>query len=258
MFNALFELNSDVYRTTIGDVEIFVISLRKGDAPLDKLILDSKAKQDVVSKAPKQERNSQNIMLLRHKDFIALIDTGFPYSVGILQKRLKTIGVGFSDITHVIITHGHFDHIGGILDKDNKLNFPNATLLVDKKEFDFWLTHSDTRAKVALQSFSKRIFFNHSKPLFNASTKISAIEAYGHTPGHNMISLESSDKKLIFWADLMHVFGIQNTNPHIAISYDNNPAEAIETREQILGNLRANKIAIIGAHMPSVAPIVLE
>ncbi|NXG09568.1 MBLC1 protein, partial [Sakesphorus luctuosus] len=54
----------------------------------------------------------------------ALVDTGGPWERDLLPQLLGAQGVALGDVTHVIVTHGHSDHVG------NLNLFPGAAQLV--------------------------------------------------------------------------------------------------------------------------------
>ena len=56
---------------------------------------------------------------------------------GWLAKQLKPAGINAEDIDVVVITHGHPDHVGGVMEGGKPL-FPNARYVMGKVDFDFW------------------------------------------------------------------------------------------------------------------------
>jgi glyoxylase-like metal-dependent hydrolase (beta-lactamase superfamily II) len=61
----------------------------------------------------------------------ALIETGSQSSVPTLLAELDALGVGAADLAHIVITHIHLDHAGGVGDVAKA--FPNATVHVHEK-----------------------------------------------------------------------------------------------------------------------------
>ncbi|MCB2341495.1 MBL fold metallo-hydrolase [Clostridium estertheticum] len=53
-----------------------------------------------------------NCFLIRTDNKYVLIDTGYEYDWDLFCKRLKSVGVRLSDISHIILTHHHDDHCG--------------------------------------------------------------------------------------------------------------------------------------------------
>lgn len=54
-----------------------------------------------------------NVFLLRSRGSIALFDTGFPHTTAQLESALGELGLSVGDVTDVLYTHTHIDHIGG-------------------------------------------------------------------------------------------------------------------------------------------------
>src|SRR6266478_604822 len=70
-----------------------------------------------------------------------LIDTGadgLAPTTGELLKNLKAEGITPEEITTVVLTHAHPDHIGGVLDTNSKPAFPNARYVMSRTEWNFW------------------------------------------------------------------------------------------------------------------------
>lgn len=243
---------ADSYHTKIADTDLYVISVAKREPPTAKLIAYDDKSGELI-KNTKTRANEHNVMLLKGANFTALIDTGFTDTIDVLRDKLNKIGVKFDDITHVIVTHAHFDHVGGVLGASGERNFKNAVMMIDKTEYDFWLNSDNERVKNALKSFEKVEFFEREKPLFDAKAKIWAISAYGHTPGHNMIGVEDGSNRLVFVADLLHVYDVQIADPMIAVAFDNDKNEAVKARLEV----KDGKTLVIGTHVPFSKPILL-
>ncbi len=74
----------------------------------------------------------------KHK---VLIDTGadgLAPTTGDLLKQLQAEGTTPEEITTVVLTHAHPDHIGGALDANRKPAFPNARYVMSRTEWNFW------------------------------------------------------------------------------------------------------------------------
>jgi len=66
-----------------------------------------------------------------------LLDTGaagMGPTTGNFRANLHVAGIRTSDVTQVVLTHAHPDHIGGVIDADGQLSFPDAQLLMMKQE----------------------------------------------------------------------------------------------------------------------------
>jgi len=79
---------------------------------------------------------------------------------------------------------------------------------------------------------------------------IVAQDTHGHTPGHTSFMLHGDDDAMLVWGDVVHSYGVQFDDPTVAIEFDSDPAQAIETREALLEAAVNDKHWVAGAHMP--------
>ena len=167
-------------------------------------------------------------------------------SKGILE-RLQELKISTDDIDYIFITHFHGDHIGGLLDANDKIVFKNAKIYVSKQEYDGWINKMPAE-KNALQVKTMKICekqvvqfdFNDTLPL-----GIKPIQAFGHTPGHTVFRKDD----LLIIGDLIHGEKIQFTHPEICATYDSNENESIESRKKILKYAEDNKLLVAGMHL---------
>ena len=191
---------------------------------------------------------SMSAFLLEAEGKKALFDTGLneKISKGILE-RLQELKISTDDIDYVFITHFHGDHIGGLLDANDKIVFKNAKIYVSKQEYDGWINKMPAE-KNALQVKTMKICekqvvqfdFNDTLPL-----EIKPIQAFGHTPGHTVYRKDD----LLIIGDLIHGEKIQFTHPEICATYDSNENESIESRKKILKYAEDNKLLVAGMHL---------
>jgi glyoxylase-like metal-dependent hydrolase (beta-lactamase superfamily II) len=78
---------------------------------------------------------------------------------------------------------------------------------------------------------------------------VTAIKAYGHTPGHCAYLLRSGSAKLIIWGDTMHVQKIQFAIPSQSVTFDSDPAEAAAWRARVLAWAAKNHAVVAGMHL---------
>jgi glyoxylase-like metal-dependent hydrolase (beta-lactamase superfamily II) len=194
-----------------------------------------------------------NTFLIRTPNRTIVVDTGFG---GAIFDSMKALGVKPDQVDAVLLTHMHGDHIGG-LQKDGKALFPKATVYLAQEEKDFWIKPnaptSGNAAYAALTPYGNRVETFRPGELGAVIKEIipgiTAIAAFGHTPGHTAFMVESEGKKLLIWGDLMHAELIQFPLPDQSVSYDTDPLAAAAIRRRILEYVTANKIAVAGMHM---------
>lgn len=261
-----------LHKFVMGDMELAVLSLGWQDMQTSILRTTDEDEKAAVDRAyPKGTiRNSQNVLLIRTQDAAVLVDTGFPKTVKELYASLLRAGTSPEKITHIVITHAHGDHIGGLA-QQGRATFPNAKLLFPKAELDYWLDAAARAAapkngqaifadmKKLLQLYKGRIFsFMPGSDLFDGLPGVQALDMSGHTPGHVGIAVTDQDKTFFFWADLLHAFAVQAEYPDVAAVYDMDPVSAARVRKTFLDRARAEEWLVCGSHVPFVQPIVLK
>lgn len=175
---------------------------------------------------------------------------------GKLAALLKEAGLTPDQIDIVVITHGHPDHFGGMLEGD-KPGFPNARYVFGAVEFDYWkkgenipdrrVKTRDLFVKIAVPFGEKATFL---KPGDDVVTGITAIEAFGHSPGHMAYHVESAGQRLMIWADTCNHYVVSLQRPDWYVSFDNDKEQAAATRKRIFDMVHTDKVPVIGHHMP--------
>ena len=176
--------------------------------------------------------------------------------MGNLVTRLAQLGHKPEDIDVVVLTHGHPDHIGGLTDAGKPV-YPNARYVFGAAEYDFWKKNEGVREA---RKFNRELFVKICEPLAAQSTFIkpgdavasgvTAVDAFGHSPGLLAFHVESAGKQLMITADTFthFVMGVQRPDWHFDM--DDDKDKAVVTRKRILGQLAADKMFAIGFHMP--------
>ena len=188
-----------------------------------------------------------------------LVDTGLGSGSSNLINNLKRAAHGNNitpeDISFVLLTHLHGDHIGGLLDGD-KRQFPNAKVLCGKIEYDYWVGQNNPQANkiksVYGDDFRGEFAFDELLSLGNDSKMltIKTVDARGHTPGHTAFLLESEGQKLMIVGDLVHAAAVQFAHPEVCARYDMDAKQAIESRKRLLDMAAEENIPIAGMHLP--------
>ncbi len=205
-----------------------------------------------------------NVTLLRDGERTVLFDvgsgSGFQPTVGELVDALDEIGVAPEDVTHVVFTHGHPDHLWGVIDDFDEPVFTEAEHLMGKVEFDYWFDPNTVNvidpprasfaagARRRLDTLGADFF-----TLFDGETEILpgvlAIPTFGHSPGHYSYAIATAEGPVLVTGDAI-------TNRHMAFEHpewpsgsDQDLAKGAETRVKLLERIARENMTLISYHI---------
>ena len=177
-------------------------------------------------------------------------------NAGNLVARMALLGVKAEEVTHVVITHMHPDHIGGLME-GGKPAFPNAAYVTGATEYDFWtpevrLSGGTERVAKLVNANVKPLAekFSFVKPNDTIAPGITVLDASGLTPGHIGIHLESEGERLVLIGDAANHYVVSLQRPDWHVRFDMDKEKAAATRKSLLGMIAADKIPFVGYHMP--------
>jgi glyoxylase-like metal-dependent hydrolase (beta-lactamase superfamily II) len=176
---------------------------------------------------------------------VILFDTGL--NPAGITSALAAAGYTPDQITHVVITHMHGDHIGG-LSGDAGATFANAAYVTGRKEYDAWATTDNENFMGKVKPLAEQMTFLEDGQ--DVRGGITAMEASGHTPGHMTYMLESNGTQLLLMADLANHYVWSLAYPDWEVKFDMDKQAAAASRRRALGMLAAEKVPTIGYHMP--------
>ena len=175
---------------------------------------------------------------------------------GWLVDQLGPAGFKAEDIDVVVLTHGHPDHIAGIIEGGKPL-FPNARYVIAATEYDYWAPegkHTGELEKLAavFRANTKQVAdrFKFLKPGDDVVSGIRSIEAHGHTPGHLAFMIESQGRQILFWGDCAHHHVASLAHPEWHCVFDIDKEAAVTTRKRIYDMAATDRLPVIGYHMP--------
>ena len=176
---------------------------------------------------------------------LVLFDTGLN-GAGI-TTALAAAGYTPDQVDVVVLTHMHGDHIGGLM-TEAAPTFANARYVTGSAEYDHWAMSGN-------EGFEKNVVPMAEKMSMlqdggSAASGISAMAAFGHTPGHMAYRVESAGKSLVIGAEFANHYVWSLAHPDWEVKFDMDKSQAAATRKALLGMMAAEKIPFIGYHMP--------
>jgi len=176
---------------------------------------------------------------------LVLFDTGL--NAEATTAALEQAGYTADQIDVVVITHMHGDHIGGLMAGDAP-TFRNAGYVTGAQEFDAWAAMDNDGFESKVRPLAEQMTMLDDGG--SVASGITAMAAFGHTPGHMTYMLESEGKQLLVAADFANHYVWSLGYPDWEVKFDMDKTAAAKTRRRILDMLAADQLPFIGYHMP--------
>ncbi|HLH77968.1 MAG TPA: MBL fold metallo-hydrolase [Candidatus Binataceae bacterium] len=205
-------------------------------------------------------------LIMRGRDAI-LLDCGignrlseverriFDHGEGWLLEGLAALGLEAGDITHVVLSHLHFDHVGGVVRRTASggwsAAFPRARHFIQRGEFEIAREHPNPRLRAAYRHVNECLepLAARVELLAGSSTIITGLTTSvsgGHTCDHQIVTLCDGGAGLVHLADLVptrsHLKGPWNQ------AYDLDPLTTMERKSQWLERVLAQRWWLSFAH----------
>lgn len=252
-----------------GGGTLHVLSDGHLSLPIDMIVagMDPSAERDafVIGNAPDGIlRSPCHLTCWRRKAGTVLFDAGaganFMDGAGRLGEALNGAGIGVEEITDVVFTHAHPDHLWGILDDFDDVSFPEARLHMPAAEWDYWRADGtlesigEARQAFVVGARNRFDVIEERVALFSPGDEVvagvEAIGTEGHTPGHCSFMLHDAGDGLVVTGDAITHPVLSFAHPRWPSGSDQDPERGIATRVTLLERLVAERTRIVGFHLP--------
>lgn len=270
------------YAVRVGEIDVLVISDGVLEPPAESMATNA----DPATRNAWLDRSflahdtfdwALNAVVVRSGKQTILIDSGIGGEVpdftraGLFGHRLAAAGVDLASVTDVVLTHMHFDHVGGLLVEGVKEQLrPDLRVHVSAAEAKFWEAPDFSRtgmppalAEIA-RNASKRFLEIYQTELrtFELEQQVApgvvVTRTGGHTPGHSVVRIASGEDRLMFGGDAM--FPVSFDHPEWHNGFEHDPEEATRVRLRLMQELATTGSWLVSTHMPfpSVGRVAAE
>lgn len=205
-----------------------------------------------------------NVTLLQTGARNVLFDVGsgpeFMPSAGFLLDALDAAGLGPDDITDVVFTHAHPDHLWGLLDDFDDLLFQNAQYMIGETEWDYWTdpqtvdTIGEERTTFAVGAARRLERIADAVTFFKDGEEVlpgvAARATFGHTPGHMAFEIRQGSEALMILGDCIGNHHLAFRHPDLPSGTDQDRDLGATTRLSLLDQLAADQMQVLGFHLP--------
>lgn len=194
---------------------------------------------------------------VRTGERVVLVDTGVGridngvFRGGRFLESLAAAGVAPADVTDVILTHLHFDHVGWAT-QQGEVVFPRATYRCHPSDWDHFVAgpHPEAGSVRKLSPIAGRL-----EPFTGDATVapgVSVRHAPGHTPGSALVVVSDGDERALLLGDAVHC-PVELMEDDWEAVMDVDPGLAARTRESLAREIEGTDVPVAGAHFPGLA-----
>lgn len=257
------------FRFSLGDAKVTVVSDGWFSQPISGLAINAPEDEKMAALAahylaPEENYAHTNHLYVEIGEARVLVDVGsggrFMPTSGRLMANLEAAGIDASEITHVVITHAHPDHIWGIRDDFDEAVIPDAEYIIGAQEHGYWLQDGLVDAVApedqqfvvgAINSLTADgVEWTLSEDGQEIVPGVRFLATPGHTAGHMAVQVESAGETLIALGDAMTHAWFNFAHPEWINGIDADEETTIASRLRLLDMAATDRIALLGYHFP--------
>ncbi|HYG71332.1 MAG TPA: MBL fold metallo-hydrolase [Actinomycetota bacterium] len=173
---------------------------------------------------------------------------------GALDTELDGAGITPDDIDTVVLTHVHDDHVGWNIDPETgRPRFENARYVLHRADWDTLRESDDDEDRAIFEATLAPLERFGALDLVEVPVElldgIVVRHAPGHTPGHQIVTIDSRDDRATLTADLFNN-PVMLLQPGVNGDTDTDPELAARTRFDVIATIQAEDRIVIPAHLP--------
>jgi glyoxylase-like metal-dependent hydrolase (beta-lactamase superfamily II) len=240
------------YRFKLGAFEVTTLlaGTRTSDKPQETFGLNASPEDFAAASAAAfipadRTQNFFTPTLVNTGQELVLFDTGLAPDG--ITAALAAAGITPDQIDVVVLTHMHGDHIGGLMTNGTP-TFAKARYVTGAVEHNHWAGAANEGFEANVRPLTAQISFVDDGAAVVSG--ITALAAFGHSPGHMAYRIESNGAQLALLADTANHYVWSLAYPDWEVRFDADKAAAAATRRKLLGLLAADRLPFIGYHMP--------
>jgi glyoxylase-like metal-dependent hydrolase (beta-lactamase superfamily II) len=203
--------------------------------------------------------------LIRGRERVVLVDTGIgmvnasPFQAGLLLESLAAHGVQPDEVSDVVLTHLHFDHVGWA-SQNGAAIFSRATYRCDQRDWDHFVTDANPQppraslvgpetAVAKLLPVADRIeTWSRSGPILPG---LDAMVAPGHTPGSTIMIVSDGADRALLLGDVVHC-PVELLDDDWEGLADVDPEQAKRTRVALAREIEGSNVPVVAGHFPGL------
>lgn len=174
-----------------------------------------------------------------------------PFSGGKYLESVAKLGVSRFDVTDLIFTHLHLDHVGWTtfdMAGERVLTYPNARVMCTAVEWEYWHggdNPAGPHPETVQKPLEDRIEYISGGD--EIAPGLTVISTPGHTPGHISLLIDDGEQRLFLLGDVFHG-AMQMQEMDWSVAFDVDQAQARQTREQLYAEITRPNTLIAANH----------